>query len=56
MLLYYEAASRILTYPGEYDNVIPEDISLAEYILNEIEKFGDDIYSVGKHSHFWNLI
>ncbi|XP_057377430.1 uncharacterized protein LOC130698815 [Daphnia carinata] len=46
----HQPASRILTYPGEYDNVIPEDISLAEYILNEIEKFGDDISSTNSET------
>ena len=40
------AAPRILTFPGEYDNVIPEDITLAEFILKEIEQFGDDVSSV----------
>ncbi len=44
--LYYSVAPRILTFPGEYDSVIPEDISLAEFILKEIEQFGNDISSV----------
>lgn len=44
----FYVASRILTYPGEYDDVIPENISLAEFILKEIEQFGDDVSSVRK--------
>ncbi|XP_046632805.1 4-coumarate--CoA ligase 1-like [Daphnia pulicaria] len=43
-------ASRILTYPGEYDDVIPENISLAEFILNEIEQFGDDVSSTNSET------
>jgi len=30
-----------LTFPGEYDNTIP-NITLAEYIIGKIEEFGDE--------------
>lgn len=43
---YLSADPKIKTFPDEYDSYIPTDISLAEYILQEIEKFGDTVSSV----------
>lgn len=39
--------SKILTYPGEYDSSLP-DITLGEYMLAEIDKFGDNVACVSQ--------
>lgn len=33
---------KIIRFRGEYDNVIPDGITIAQFILDTIKDFGDD--------------
>ena len=35
-------ASRILRYEGEYDSTLPENVSIAQFILDYAKEYGDD--------------
>ena len=41
------ASSKILRHPEEYDDTIP-NVTLAQYVLDQIREFGDDIACVIK--------
>ena len=51
----FTAGSRILTYPEEYDNFIP-NVTFAEYVLEKMQEFGTDISCVFTSRNSFNVL
>ncbi len=49
-----EADPRILTYPDEYDNSLPDDVSFPEFILQRIVRWDDKVACVSEKSYVFN--
>jgi hypothetical protein len=50
-----EADPRILTYPEEYDNSLPDDVSFPEFILQRIVRWDDKVACVSEKSYIFTV-
>ena len=50
--MFVAAATRILTFPDEYDSFIP-NVTAGDYILDAIQQYGNDIACVSELVFFF---